>query len=155
LHLPLERPQLRSHPYLQGLHLVLRATGLLQVTSDKNARLVVPAEIRERWRQLNSTEQYFALLEGWLLFARSEMVGGPEDRFGGCLSGCLEAWRALPAEGLESDPQKPKPPHLPGIFGAYYQLALMDLFGLIRIEQAAKPVVPWAPAGIKHTPFGD
>lgn len=102
LRLPLERPQLRSHPYLQGLHLVLRATGLVQVTgTGEKARLVVPAAARERWRHLNPTEQYFALLEAWLLFGRSEMVGEREDRLMGHLFGCLVGWRSLPAEGLE------------------------------------------------------
>src|SRR5207244_2314731 len=40
--LDLKRPQLRSHPYLQGLHLLLRASGLSRVEGkgDK-ARLVV------------------------------------------------------------------------------------------------------------------
>lgn len=157
LRLPLKRPQLRSHPYLQGLHLVLRATGLFQVTgSGSKTRLVVPAEIRERWRQLNPTEQYFALLEGWLLVSRSEMVGERERSFGGgCLFDCLTAWRGLPTEGLKSNSRCPEPLWLPGIYGEQYHLALMDLFGLLRVEQPATPVVPWSPASVKHTPFGD
>jgi hypothetical protein len=156
LHLPLKRPQLRSHPYLQGLHLVLRATGLLQVSgTGEKMQLVVPAEIRERWQQLNPTEQYFALLEGWLLVGRSEMVGEYEDRFGGCLLNCLMAWRGLPAEGLKSDPNRRESLRLPHLYGAQYQLALMDLFGLVQVEHATKPVVPWAPGSVKHVPFGD
>src|SRR2546425_10611757 len=31
LRLELQRPQLKSHPYLQGLHLLLRASGLSRV----------------------------------------------------------------------------------------------------------------------------
>ena len=31
LHLDLKRPQLKSHPYLQGLNLLLRASGLSRV----------------------------------------------------------------------------------------------------------------------------
>src|SRR6187200_1500516 len=42
LRLKLQRPQLRSHPYLQALHLLLRASGLTRVdASDGPARLVV------------------------------------------------------------------------------------------------------------------
>ena len=38
----MKRPQLRSHPYLHGLHLLLRATGLTRVEgSGEKARLVL------------------------------------------------------------------------------------------------------------------
>ena len=42
LNLSLKRPQLRSHPYLQGLHLLLRASGLAIVEGvGAKAKLVV------------------------------------------------------------------------------------------------------------------
>ena len=42
LHLELKRPQLRSHPYLQGLNLLLRASGLSRVEgAGAKARLVL------------------------------------------------------------------------------------------------------------------
>ena len=42
LHLEMKRPQLRSHPYLQGLHLLLRASGLCRVEgAGSRARLVL------------------------------------------------------------------------------------------------------------------
>ena len=31
----------------------------------------------------------------------------------------------------------------------------MDLFGLVRVEHPDRPVMPWAPAGVEHVPFGD
>ena len=41
LHLKMKRPQLRSHPYLQGLHLLLRASGLGRAAGvGARARLV-------------------------------------------------------------------------------------------------------------------
>jgi hypothetical protein len=46
LRLSQKRPQLRSHPYLQGLHLLLRASelGRVEGKGDK-ARLVIDAEV--------------------------------------------------------------------------------------------------------------
>src|SRR3974377_1928983 len=41
LHLKLKRPQIRSHPYLQGLNLLLRASGLTCIEgTGARARLV-------------------------------------------------------------------------------------------------------------------
>jgi hypothetical protein len=60
----MKRPQIRSHPYPQGLNLVLRASGLSRVegAGDK-ARLVLDPEMMVQWERLNPTEQYFNLLE--------------------------------------------------------------------------------------------
>src|SRR5262245_57577511 len=76
LRLNLKRPQLRSHPVLQGLHLLLRSTGLVRVEgSGEKARLVLHAPTSFVWVHLNPTERYFTLLEAWLMFGRAEMVG--------------------------------------------------------------------------------
>jgi hypothetical protein len=45
--------------------------------------------------------------------------------------------------------------YLPGISRSFYQLALMDLFGIVQVERPEPPVAPWCPAGIKRLPFGD
>ena len=42
LRLELRRPQLRSHPYLQGLHLLLRATGIVRIRGDWGQGAVGP-----------------------------------------------------------------------------------------------------------------
>jgi hypothetical protein len=77
LRLDLLRPQLRSHPYLQGLHLLFRASRLGRVEGKGGkARLVVDPAVLASWNQLNPTEKYFALLEAWLFVSRPEMVGG-------------------------------------------------------------------------------
>src|SRR5262249_12702892 len=67
----MKRPQIRSHPYLHGLNLLLRASALSRVegTRDK-ARLVLVPEMMVQWDRLNPTEQYFNLLEAWLLQGR-------------------------------------------------------------------------------------
>src|SRR5437667_12634858 len=59
LRLQLKRPQLRSHPYLQGLHLLLRASGLGRIDgTGSKARLAVDAAVREQWDQVNPTEEH-------------------------------------------------------------------------------------------------
>src|SRR5262249_42528582 len=76
LRLQLQRPQLKSHPYLQGLHLLLRSSGLGKVEGQGDkARLVIDPATLESWNALNPTEQYFSLLEAWLLVSRSDMIG--------------------------------------------------------------------------------
>jgi hypothetical protein len=47
LHLDLTRPQIRSHPYLQGLNLLLRASGLTRIEKleriePPTAKLIAP-----------------------------------------------------------------------------------------------------------------
>lgn len=76
LHLELKRPQLRSHPYLQGLNLLLGASGLSRVEgAGAKARLVLDPALLAQWDRLNPTGQYFNLMEAWLRFGRAEMVG--------------------------------------------------------------------------------
>src|SRR5689334_4871600 len=60
LRLELKRPQLRSHPYLWGLHLLLRASGLSRLEGvGARTRLVLNPPLLAQWDSLNSTEQYF------------------------------------------------------------------------------------------------
>jgi hypothetical protein len=157
LHLNLQRPQLRSHPYLQGLHLLLRASclGRIQGTGAR-ARLGLDPDVLAGWRSLNATEQYFTLLEAWLRFGRAEMVGergsGWSDSF---LMSCLTAWRHIPARGDRFDLARPTEAHLLGIWRHFYLLALLDLFGIVEVEHSPTPVQPWCPLRVKRRPFGD
>ncbi len=154
--LALKRPLLQSHPYLQGLHLLLRATGLSRVAgSGDGTRLLIDPDMLQRWTALNPTEQYFTLLEAWLRKARPEMAGERGRSWGGFLSECLRAWQSLPATGLKFDLSRPQHVLLPGLYREFYLVALMDLFGMLEVEHPSQPVQPWCPAGLKHTPFGD
>src|SRR4051794_20048660 len=156
LHLELKRPQLRSHPYLQGLNLLLRASGLTRVEgTGAKARLVLDPVMRSQWDRLNPTEQYFQLLEAWLRLGRAEMVGERGSSWRDMLLSCELLRKELPEKGLRLDPKTPQNIYLHGVGGDFYQVALMDLFGLVEVELPPRPVTPWAPAGIKHAPFGD
>jgi hypothetical protein len=158
LRLALKRPQLRSQPYVQGLYLLLRATGLSRIEgSGTKARLVLDPVMFEQWKQLNPTEQYFNLLEAWLLHGRAEMVGERGDSWGeDSLMKCVGAWRSIPPkEGRSFTAQRPEWVHIDGIYREFYHVALLDLFGLMQVEHPTEPVQPWHPAGLKRRPFGD
>jgi hypothetical protein len=156
LNLELKRPQLKSHPYIQGLNLLLRASGLgvIQETGTK-ARLVLDPAMLMQWDRLNATEQYFNLLEAWLRIARAEIFGQVHGLRAKMLGPCVQAWRSIPKTGKRFDTSDPQWVYLNGIDRDFYNLALLDLFGLMRVEQPRRPVAPWCPAGVKHLPFGD
>jgi hypothetical protein len=156
LRLKLKRPQVRSQPYLQGLNLLLRATGLGTVIgTGAKARLALAPDVLASWNALNPTERYFTLLEAWLRLSRPEMIG---ERGWRGASGLLEAqgvWRAIPAGGSKSASSSSGRTLSYLFYGRLHHLALMDLFGLVEVEHARAPVQHWAPARLMHSPFGD
>jgi hypothetical protein len=156
LELTMKRPQIRSHPYLHGLNLLLRASGLSRVegVGDK-ARLVLDPAMMVQWDRLNPTEQYFNLLEAGLLHGRQEMIGDRPSTFNNILMDCVQTWREIPQEGRPFDLSRPQDVYLLGVARDFYKLALMDLFGLVNVEHPRRPVMPWAPARIERVPYGD
>ena len=156
LHLDLKRPQIRSHPYLQGLNLLLRASGLTRIEgTGARSRLVVDPEMMVQWQHLNPTEQYFNLLEAWLRFGRAEMVGERSGIWDEFLPICLQGWQALREQCRQFDLEKPQEIYIPGVGRQFFLLALMDLFGLVEVVHPTRPITPWAPAAVRHVPFGD
>jgi len=72
----LKRPQQRSFPLLNALFLLLRTTGIgVGIGAAPPGKLALDPEMLMKWRQLNSTEQYFTLLENWLCRASTETIG--------------------------------------------------------------------------------
>jgi hypothetical protein len=156
LNLELKRPQLRSHPYIQGLNLLLRASGLSLVeTTENKARLVTDPAMLVQWNQLNATEQYFNLLEAWLRIGRPEMAGDAASSQVDLLPRCVGAWHGVATLKRRIDDDGPQSVVLTGFYHDLYNLALCDLFGLIKVEHARPPAVPWCPAGVSCLPFGD
>jgi len=76
----LNRPLLKDYPNLSGFYILLRVMDLLHADA-KNVR-VNPASLA-RWSEMNPTEQYFALMEAWLLQAESSVLGMGDDRLRG------------------------------------------------------------------------
>jgi len=156
LNLQLKRPQIKSHPYIQGLNLLLRASGLSRVEeAGGKPRLALDPEMFMQWDQLNPTERYFNLLEAWLRIGSAEILGD-EHWFGeDMLEPCVQAWKSAPKNGQRFDISNPQNVRVSGIRRDFYNLALLDLFGLMEVEQPPRGVAPWCPAGVKHRPFGD
>jgi hypothetical protein len=157
LRLQLKRPQLRSHPFLQGLHLLLRASGLTRVEGKgPKARLVVDPVMLEQWRRLNPTERYFNLLEAWLLVGRPEMVGERGYGFdGGLLTSWLWTWDITRSLEGPSHRDRRWGDYLFAVVGDLYQFALRDLFGLVAFETSNAPGEAWCPGHVQIVPFGD
>jgi hypothetical protein len=155
LRLSTKRPQLRSHPYLQGLHLLLRASelGRVEGKGDK-ARLVIDPEVLQSWNQLNPTEQYFSLLNAWLVEASPEMVGMP-GRHGETV---LEGWWYGLTCAITLRERKTDRPRLGWQQTRYhdvYHAALADLFALVSTDSPLRAERDAAPVKAYVTPFGE
>ncbi|OUC14326.1 MAG: hypothetical protein B0A82_12610 [Alkalinema sp. CACIAM 70d] len=75
LRLDLARPQQKSYPNIQGLYLLLRATGLTHVIKQGNKfALQINSKVLESWQTLNFTEKYCTLLEAWLVRSHEAML---------------------------------------------------------------------------------
>ncbi len=93
----LKRPQQKSYPPLNGLYLLLRASGLGQIVyRGKKPFLVLHQELLSHWQNLNPTDRYFNLLEAWLIRAHAELLG---ERRSSRKEGnkCIEYWSWYPS----------------------------------------------------------
>jgi hypothetical protein len=154
LQLPLKRPQLRSHPYLQGLHLLLRASelGRIEGRGDK-ARLVIDKLVFQSWNRLNPTEQYFALLNAWLVESTPEMVAMPDRD-----ETVLEGWWFGLTVAVTMKERKIDPTHLGWALSCQHQpynSALAYLFGLVSFDKPVRADIGAVPVKAHFTPFGE
>jgi len=155
LTLDMQRPQQKSYPNLHGLYLLLRATGLTTIaTQGKQLILVTNPEIYASWQALNPTEQYLSLLEVWFLRSHPEILG--EARSGPLLVGdrCLTSWQRIAEKAALSVPDYSTQQNL-AYYPGLYNLALMDMFGLIAITHGKpEPGKGWRFKKIQTQPFG-
>ena len=154
--LDLQRPQQKSFPHVNGLYLLLRASGLVGIgRSAKKPLIVVDPEVYANWRTLNPTERYFTLFEAWLLRAYDEIINEGKELLA-VVPRTFENWRALfsqiPDKGLAVGDDKNLIMTLHYIPG-FHHLGLMELFGLISIQHGTPaPRSGWR---IERTPLGD
>jgi hypothetical protein len=155
--LGLKRPQQKSYPHINGLYLLLRASGLTAVDgTGKKPRLIVVEEIYQQWQELNMTEHYCTLLETWLLRGDEEIIGEHGRSWG--LPDHLRNWQSFynrtPKEGLQVKGNRDTTDtikYFPGMF----HLGLLDLFGLITIKRAEMQAgKSWQIDTIEHTALG-
>ena len=155
LELHLKRAMQKSYPHINGLFLLLRATGLgLIDTEPKQPRLKLDPSVLASWRSLNAAERYFALLKAWWAQASEEVIG--ERVFGGgeILAKLCSFNEYMLKTGtllVETPQEAERLRYHPGL----YNLALMELFGLLDIR--VRPPVEgggWQPDRVRMTDWG-
>lgn len=156
LHIGLKRPQQKSYPHINGLYLLLRASGLSVIEETEGQRVLsLDHETLVSWRGLNATERYFTLLEAWLVRGAGEIIGESRDPLGSLFK-CLTFMERIPDKGLKvAGDRQTEQFTIPYSIGAY-NLALLDLFGCVAIEEGQPETGKgWIIARVKRMPFGD
>ena len=156
LELRLKRALQKSYPPINGLYLLLRATGLGRIdTQGKQPRLQLDPFVLASWRSLNAAERYFALLRAWWGRASEEMIG---ERRGGwgetVLQKILSFVHRFPKTGsltIQTPQDADTLRYVPG----FYNLALLELFGLfdLRLRPPAEGQ-GWQPERLHMTDWG-
>jgi hypothetical protein len=152
LHLDLKRPQQKSYPHINALYLLSRVTGLTIVKNvGKKRRLVKNESVQQSWQTLNFTERYFTLLEAWLIYGNTEVIGEYSPFFG--LSDFKKIAEKLLAESLHFPEMKSQKSALYGL--DTLTIALMELFGWVTIQHSQPEVGQgWRIRKIQLTPLG-
>jgi hypothetical protein len=135
LDVKLKRPQQKSFPHINGLYLLLRASGLTQIAFEKKeAKLMLDNKVFADWKLLNPTERYFALFYGWWLRGSAEIIGESSWDYHNGLYDSLNFFLNTLGDGL-SVKEKPHDFDYFRYSPGFHNMALMELFGFIRIEQ--------------------
>jgi len=126
------RPVQKTYPNVNGIYLLLRSMGILRFeASKKDIVMKIDEELFKNWKNLNKTEQYFTLLELWLIHS------SPKD--------VIEAFHEIPFVALNiffrenTASTLKKTIELIDLSSEYYSVALYEMFGFIEIE-ADEPI---------------
>jgi hypothetical protein len=158
IELGLKRPQLKSYPHIQGLYLLLRASGLGRIDGTPSSpALVIDEEVYDSWAGLNAAERYFTLLETWLLRGQPEIVGEHAGGFhfiGDYFWECASLLQIAGGEGLaigDKDRAEWYYRYRPGLYG----VALLELFGFLSIVHGPpQEGEGWQMERVTSTPLG-
>lgn len=150
-----KRPRQRSYPNINGLFLLLRATGLaFPERRGKKLLLVLDPSMLQSWNGLNMTEQYFILFESWQMRGRPEIMGEGESYYRHNLMRWLDIFRIIPDKGLDISDYTQQTKAI-NYSAGLPNTALLELFGLILIDHgAAEEGKGWRIAGVRRTFFG-
>ena len=155
----LKRPVQKSYPHINGLYLLLRASGLTVIGSrGKSPVLQVDGDALECFSRLNAAEQYFTLLEAWLLRGWPDIIGEGRGRPYGIPRNFQEwsfVFARIPSKGAGFDKDSAAESSIRYGMG-WHNLALLELFGLLSIV----PGPPgesggWGIRSIHRTAWGD
>jgi hypothetical protein len=153
IQIDLKRPVQKSYPPIDGLYLLLRASGLGRISSKgKKYFLTIDPTILAIWNSLNPTERYFTLLETWLIRAHPDIIG--EGGMMNLGSKCFQFWPTVSAKGKKITSYEEQ-----SVFSYWPELrnlALFKLFGFIELSYAKpSPGKGWRIKQFKKLPFGD
>lgn len=153
IQLDLKRPVQKSYPPIDGLYLLLRASGLGRIsTKGKKYFLTIDSTILAIWNNFNPTERYFTLLETWLIRAYPELIG--ERGYLNTGSKCFHFWPMIPEKGFKIASYEEQ--LRLGFWPELRNAALLKLFGFIELDSAKpSPGKGWRIKQIKKLPFGD
>jgi hypothetical protein len=159
LQVNLERPQQKSYPPIQGLYLLLRASGLTYGGgTGKKPSLLLDEAVYQQWVKLNPTERYCSLLETWVLRGKPEIVGErwrPLDRIPENIGQSASFYFRIPEVGMPIAGNRDNTQMLSYTPG-WHNLGLLDLFGLIRVEEGESQLGQgWQITAVHRTPLGD
>ncbi|AFL73435.1 IS1096 element passenger TnpR family protein [Thiocystis violascens] len=155
LDLRLKRAMQKSYPHINGLYLVLRASGLSLIdTASKKPRLHLDPVVLASWSALNAAERYFALLKAWWGRSSEKMIGERENWGGDASMRVITFLKRLPNTG-DLTFETPQDAELLRYSPGLHHLALLELFGLLDLR--AMPSVEgkgWQPEWIGLTEWG-
>jgi hypothetical protein len=151
----LKRPIQKSYPPINGLYLLLRASGIGCVdTRQKVPALLADPGLMDAWRALNPVERYFELIKAWWARADEHLIGERGGLSGDFLLRSLWFLDDLLEAGTKrySVPQEAdRLRYHPGL----YNLALMELFGFLELElMPPESGSVWLPSALRITDWG-
>ena len=138
--------------------MLLRATqlGVSEGHGTSTGQLSLDPALHEQWRQLNSTERYFNLLEAWLRIGRWEMTGFGGGGWMNYVSNARDLWRAIPSAGQSFSGKESRRGEFLYCVEQLCTLALLEMFGLMTVEREEPDEgQSWRVAAVHHLPFGD
>ncbi len=156
LDVKLKRPVQKSFPHINGLYLLLRSSGLSYIVPDgKKTKLMLHEDVLADWKTLEPAERYFSLLQVFCYRASEEMIGGRQSFLAPtCFYECLSFFRRELDHKIDLIAERYDPEGLryhPGL----HNLALMELFGFIKVERGpASEKETWPVAAIEATAWG-
>lgn len=141
--------------HVHGLYLILRTSRIGVIKGKgKVRRIALDTEMLKAYRELNSTEKYFNLFDAWME-GHPDIIGENSRLwYKSHLHDCAAFLVELKRLPFRQGEQFPVLDYVRYNLG-FYNLALMELFGLVDVEQG-KPVVGeiWPIRGIRGTEYG-
>lgn len=132
----MKRPQLKSFPTLAGLFLLLRASGLAVGEAKPKRVVLIDPEMREKWEELNPTEQYMSLMDTWWTRGNWTILG-ERDRFGGMLQSDTRSLYYQLSRQLNNTVGNDRF-HMFYSYEKRVAAALLEQFGWIKVAYASK-----------------